>query len=252
MLTLTFGSRNMNRSEFFKVLFDQLNEIGPVMKKRLTATVDKLEFFTGKFDPSKVHSYTRPQNTYRGGMIGYTYLQHLSFGALGIDVTEDTQGKIVGLDFEYQVPDLGRYNQPLYKNCISRSTNSSSAIDTEMKLRKFIVSKINSLLDRLDEWYATSYHANFEAYEENRKLELQANPHYFWVTDPTGQTYVREMLAHAAKLRLIAEIHRQRSPMYGVTGAERISEIVNELANEIANHVRSNPNHDSIILHEKG
>lgn len=238
----------MKLTEATAIIVDQLNLILPQYMDKIHAMVDSRKMWDGRIDLAKFTHTER--KGYRNGTTTKeaNYIQKLSFGAFTFSVRAAVEGSVESanmLNFEYQVPCIGRYDQPLYKNSISRGTWDGTTFQTEIKLRKFVTSKIKSLVERIEEWHTECTHANFALYQKNKA----ANTNTYYFTAENG-AYSRALMEHTAILRLIAGIHNQRAPEHNIQGTDRIVQLVEMLSDEVMAHIRANPELDGLTLRE--
>lgn len=240
----------MNLNEARAIVIDELNMVLPRYIDRLHATVDPRKVWTGSIDTAKVVDSTFTDynnNKY------YTcnFLQKMTFGAFafslstGWDATTKAP-KLNKLEFSYQIPAIGRYDQPLYKNTISRGTWDCGTFESELKLRKFVASKIKSLVERIEVWHKDSTHTNLALFLSNNA----ANPPHMYYNNAERHGYGRHLLDTIAVLRLVSNIHHARAATYNVNGTDRIVQLVDLVSDEIMVHIRNNPSLDNLTLRE--
>ena len=218
----------MQRSQFTKILFDELNIISQANLDGLHKSVDASKLWDGKFKESDVRCVE--SNRYRHSGMIYQYDILLSIGRLRVEYSADPQDEIKSLEFSYHVPEVNRWFQPLYRNRIERSSIDKANWDTDLKLQKYVAKRFNSLLDAVAKWFSES-NINIKNFDKS------------FSADQTGyHSMLSHLMGASGRVRLCAELHKQRLNDLGmVTNADRISELANLLAAEIRIQLDTSP-----------
>ena len=209
----------MHITQFNQILFDELNKLGPVILDRIHGSVDASKLWDGKFERSLLA--TKKQYN---GQHTYHHTVFLSFGSLRISYTSNDKDDVTNLILSYHIPEVNRWFQPLYRNRIERATWAwAKHLDNEAKLRKHIVSKLNSLFDGITEWYADAS-INIKKFD-TANITPEKIPY---------ETSTFYLMGAIGRVRLCAELHKQRCNALGVqSNADCISALSNELLKEM-------------------
>ncbi len=230
----------MHRKDFERILFGELNKIGPDIAKHLHKTVDVLQLWNGKFEVDAVRATDLSTITYRGHK-SYHHDIVLSLGSLRISYEVDVNDHLGSMMFQYRMPEVNRWNQPLYRNRIERGTTDPSKFDNEISLARYIVKRYNDLIQAVHVWFKESS-VNIKTFD----YKAFKGGH-----DIDYPSYINFLMGAVGRARLCAEVHRQRMDALGVSSnADRISTLANQLMDEVRIHLSDQPIFSNVPFNE--
>lgn len=220
----------MHRSEFEKILFEELNIIGAANLEGLHKSIDKSKLWNGVFDQLQVRQLALTRR-YNGIVTTFQLTVFLSIGSFRIEYGIDEKDQVNNLTFSYHVAEIARWFKPLYRDRIERGTWDRSSFDGAPKTIKTINKRFNSLLDGIAEWYRTAT-VNIDTFSAS--------------TVPQGEvvysTHINYLMGVGGRMRLVAQLHKQRMDALGIgSKAGRIAELANQLMLEIQSQLDVSP-----------
>ena len=226
----------MKLTQFISILFSELNSLKPAKTKYLRANVDKSGLWNGKIDAYNLRVRNVPASASTILVTNvYELTILLSTGRLVVTfIANDSDVK--AFSYEYHLPAIDRWYQPLKRNCIKRNVIVS---ENELNLRKVINKKFDEFMKAIEKWYAAST-INI----------LNFNPQNTRIMDAYS-TDIMYLMGSIGRARLCAEIHKQRCEYLGMnTNADNISKLLNQLSNEIQLQLTTNSKFENTQYNE--